>query len=410
MRFTLLTEDEYAAFTTHHRIFVSQTPEYGRVMAEQGTRAEYVGVKDGEEVRAAALITYQPWKKFFSRAHINYGPTMDFTDTPVADAFFTGLRSHLKAKRGLLSCRICPLVKRAFYSDITPTGLNPDLPTIEATLAKHGLSRLFKDFYERSDVQMRFIYTKDIAGLSFEEATATLAKGLRRRFHNEGRYGVEVRFVGPDKYHVFEGLLRRTVERTQMEESSERATRIYRGLLREFGERGLLAIAYLRPRVYLEQIAEERAEISDRLAALAERKPTTKRDNEIAALEKRLPSLDEAEERARDALTHGEEIPINSALGFIISSELLLLLGGMDKRYVAFGRDYPVERAMFKRACDEDLQVYNTFGISGIFDEDAPDAQVLSFKRWLRGNVEEFIGTYDMAVRPLLARRLGALD
>ena len=78
----------------------------------------------------------------------------------------------------------------------------------------------------------------------------------------------------------------------------------------------------------------------------------------------------------------------------------------MDKRFAAYGRDYPVERAMFKWACDHGLSVYNTFGISGIFDESAPDAPVLAFKRWLNGNVEEFIGTFVIPVRPRLANGL----
>ena len=65
---------------------------------------------------------------------------------------------------------------------------------------------------------------------------------------------------------------------------------------------------------------------------------------------------------------------------------------------------------MFKLACDKGLSVYNTFGITGCFDETAIDAPVLSFKRWLNGNVEEFIGTYNRPLHPKLARALGATE
>lgn len=90
--------------------------------------------------------------------------------------------------------------------------------------------------------------------------------------------------------------------------------------------------------------------------------------------------------------------------------EIILLLGGMDKRFNSYGRDYPVERAMFKLACDMGLEVYNTFGVSGVFDETAVDAPVLAFKRWLNGNVEEFIGTYVLPIHPRLAKQLGAIS
>ncbi|MFT0848078.1 peptidoglycan bridge formation glycyltransferase FemA/FemB family protein [Actinomycetaceae bacterium L2_0104] len=82
----------------------------------------------------------------------------------------------------------------------------------------------------------------------------------------------------------------------------------------------------------------------------------------------------------------------------------------MDKRFSSYARDYPVERAMFKLACDMGLEVYNTFGISGVFDETAVDAPVLAFKRWLNGNVEEFIGTYVLPMHPHVASRLGAIS
>ena len=141
------------------------------------------------------------------------------------------------------------------------------------------------------------------------------------------------------------------------------------------------------------------------------RKQTKARDRELAELAERLTTLDSQESQARKtAEEHGEDIPFNAILSFRIGEELILLLGGMDKRFAAYGRDYPVERAMFKWACDHGLSVYNTFGISGIFDESAPDAPVLAFKRWLNGNVEEFIGTFVIPVRPRLAKAVGALD
>ena len=128
-------------------------------------------------------------------------------------------------------------------------------------------------------------------------------------------------------------------------------------------------------------------------------------------MHERLTTLDSQEEQARKTLDeYGDDIPFNAALSFRFGDELILLLGGMDKRFAAYGRDYPVERAMFKWACDNGLSVYNTFGVSGIFDETAPDAPVLKFKRWLGGNVEEFVGTYVLPIHPLLAKATGALN
>lgn len=82
-----------------------------------------------------------------------------------------------------------------------------------------------------------------------------------------------------------------------------------------------------------------------------------------------------------------------------------MLLGGIDKRFASYGRDYPVERAMFKLTCDRGLATYNTFGISGTFTHGAIDAPVLAFKRMLNGMVEEFIGTHVLpGTRPARPR------
>ena len=419
MRFVPLDPDAYERFasSTRHRIFIPQLPEFARVRARQGYRVEYVGVVEGatrreERVVGAAVLVYQPWRRFLLKARLTYGPLLDWDDEELVDCFFDGLKRHVKRNPRVVSITFNPLVPRAFYEDIRQVAENPQARKVADQLAGLGARRLTKEFYERPDIQIRYIYTKSVEGMSFEEATATLAKGLRRRFHNEGRYGVTTRFLPPEDFGVFDSLHDSTAERTNMHEITSGARELYTGLMRELGpERAILCVAFISPSLYLSQIADEREQARERIAALEGRKQTKARDRELAELAERLTTLDSQESQARKtAEEHGEDIPFNAILSFRIGEELILLLGGMDKRFAAYGRDYPVERAMFKWACDHGLSVYNTFGISGIFDESAPDAPVLAFKRWLNGNVEEFIGTFVIPVRPRLAKAVGALD
>ena len=422
MRFVRLTADAYATFmSTVERQFVPQMPEYGLARQTDGHEVEYVGVVDGpsegpdgsEKVIGAGLLLFQPWKKFFQRGLMNYGPTLDWENKELVDFFFTELTSFLRKNHPkVLSVRICPLVPKNFYEDIQVVEKSRLGEDIDIQFRQLGMTRIHKEFYEQPDIQIRYIYTKNIAGMSFEEATATLSKGLRRRFHNEGRYGVEVRFLPPEEFDVFEQLHESTAERTKMAGITSSSENLYRNLMTELGpERAFLSVAYLSPVRYLEQIRAEREELKERLTVLEARKPTKARDREIDQVNKRFPLLDEQEATAQKTLDeHGDNIPFNSALSFVAGKEIILLLGGMDKRFNSYGRDYPVERAMFKLACDMGLEVYNTFGVSGVFDETAVDAPVLAFKRWLGGDVEEFIGTYVLPIRPQLAKQLGAIS
>ena len=416
MRFVLLTSKAYARFLeeSRPRVFIPQSIEFARVRERLGYKVEYVGVVDDTErtVVGAGVLTYQPWKKAFWRAQLVYGPLLDWENAEAIETFFTGLVKHLKKNPRVLALRFNPLLPRAFYDDIKVIEDNPTAARAEEIFVKIGATRLTKEFYEQPDIQIRYIYTKDIAGKSFEEATATLAKGLRRRFHNEGRYGVETRLLPPEEFDVFEKLHESTADRTTMHEISGSSKAFYTELMRELGpERALLCVAFLSPSRYIEQIQDERTETRKRIDLLEGRKATKARDRELEQLRERLTTLDSQEEQARTTLAeHGEDIPFNAALSFRFGDELILLLGGMDKRFAAYARDYPVERAMFKWACDAGLSVYNTFGISGIFDESAPDAPVLKFKRWLGGNVEEFVGTYVLPIHPFLAKATGALN
>jgi len=64
---------------------------------------------------------------------------------------------------------------------------------------------------------------------------------------------------------------------------------------------------------------------------------------------------------------------------------------------------------MLEWATENGIDRYNTFGITGIFTDEASDAGVLHFKRQFKGDVEELVGTWDIPVRPKLANRLDAI-
>ena len=65
MQFTELTTEEFDHFTRTHFSHFTQTEDNYRLKVEQGVETYLVGVKDGEAVRAACLITLTPVMKVF---------------------------------------------------------------------------------------------------------------------------------------------------------------------------------------------------------------------------------------------------------------------------------------------------------------------------------------------------------
>lgn len=410
MTFRALTPAEFEQFcnTTDQRRFQTQSIEFFRSYQKLGRAVELVGVVE-DDVRAAALVRYTPWRKIFRTARIAYGPILDWEDPDLAREFLTGLKAHLARRVNVLQLTFTPILARNFYDEgsCEPAQENPAAHAFERLVGELGARRETKEFYDDPAVDPRFIYTKNIAGLSFDAALPTLAKGLRRRFRNEGRYGIETVMEGPDRWEVFAKLHTMTAQRTGMAAYSPAMQVAYQEFMRQFpaGD-AVLGVAYLRPRVYISQLTQERAELEARKSELVARPPTKKRDNELARIEQRFAHIESQRAETEEVLAkHGERIPVNCALGFYVGRELILMLGAMDKRFLGYLRDYPVERAFFKDACDRGLDIYNTFGISGIWNDTAPDAPVLQFKQFLNGNVEEFVGTYHLPIR----RRLAAL-
>lgn len=408
-----LSAEQYRNFihTRNSRVFLQQLPEYADILASRGDDVDYFGVVDKGTVLAAGVITYQPWKRFFKRAHLIFGPTLDWSDSRLVSTYINGLMAFLRKKRNVVAVRCNPIVARAFYDDIEITGSNPEADAVVKILADNGFTRINREFYEQHDIEARFIYTKNIDGMDFDEACASTAKALRRRFKHEGRYGVQTRFLTAEELDIFNDLHKATEKRAGIAGISPRQMDLYRGLLEKMGERAHLCVAFFRPGDYLAQIDEDDVECRERLALLETRKQTKARDREIAELNERIEhNVDLRAATERDLAEYGEEVPINSAFGFESGRELVLILGGMDKKFTPYARDYPVERALFKLACDRNMAIYNTFGITGDFSPNASDAAVLSFKRFLNGQVEEFIGTYVAPVRGTLAKVLGALS
>ncbi|MGJ9537937.1 lipid II:glycine glycyltransferase FemX [Actinotignum sp. GS-2025b] len=409
MHFTTLTTEEYASATRHSpRLFLAQLPEYGQWRTEQGDAVDYVGVREGAQVRGVGLITYQPWKKLFTRAIITNGPTLDWEDTELVEFFFAQLAAYLATKKRVIALRITPNVPAAFYEDTTKIADSPLGARVTEQLRAAGFQHIPVDPNDPADIH--FIYTKDIAGKTFEEIADSLTKTMRRQVKHVGRYGVEVHTGGVELWDTFHQLYESSRERTEMAEISDYSAQLYTGMMEKLGpERAFLAIAYAHPATYLEEITANIARLDEQIAQSSTEPRTRKKEGALKELGSQRASLLKQETEARDlAQRYGNNVPFAGVLAFRWGDELVQLLRGFNKDFTTYNRDYPVESTLLRWAAAHDISTYNTLGISGIFDATGPDYPVLEYKRKLNGNVEEFIGTFALALRPE-AKLTGAL-
>ena len=93
-----LTDEEFDDFSARHpQGNFQQTSAMGRLRAAQGIDVEYLALKEGEKIVAAALFETHR-SRFSTFAVIHDGPMCDYHDTEALTFFMDALKRHAKAK------------------------------------------------------------------------------------------------------------------------------------------------------------------------------------------------------------------------------------------------------------------------------------------------------------------------
>lgn len=424
VRFIRLEEHDYEAFLAEReRVYFTQLLAFAHARRHEGFRADVVGLVDDDgAVRAAAIVQFQPWKRFFRRARIFYGPVLarDAQDSSeIQERFYAGLLDWLRAIRTVLSLEVAPAVLRRRYDDLTELEETAEGERFDTLAEELGFSRVHLDFEQQSDIANRFVYVKEIGGMDFPAIASSVNQQVRTGFNRWGANGVDVQFVDPSRIDLLGGVLDSTAERTGAHRTDAAQLAFYKDLATRLGEDAFLPVAILRTRRHLEEIAAEREAILPRIAEIDEQeaerlaageKLSKKQRTQRNELRDRLAVLGKREQETRRIREEsGDEVVLAASFFIHSHGELTYLVSGAYAQYNSYMGIYLIHRAMFEWAAAHGVRRYNFWGISGDFGPEALDAGVLHFKRQFRGNVEEFVGTYEFAVRPRLARWLGAL-
>ncbi|VEI13086.1 peptidoglycan bridge formation glycyltransferase FemA/FemB family protein [Trueperella bialowiezensis] len=424
MRFVRLDDDSYARFAAQvERMSFTQLPAYVTTRRQDGLQIELVGVVDGdpEQIVAAGAVVFQPWKKVFRKANLIFGPTFTTYSQQAERCFYEGLLDFLRRDKRVVEARFVPPVVAATYDDVTRQGPTEHGQFVAGLLEELGAHRLDKDFNDASDIQMKFVYVKDITGMDFPAITKSVSQQVRTAFNRWGTNGVSVEFLTPDKIGVLEDVLQHTAERTGQPPPSAAEIEYYRQLATNMGEdAAFFPVAVLNAPEYLRQIATEQDQIHQDLADLkcreeelvAEGKQLSKKQrNRGKEMESRLEVLAKrAAETEQVRAEHGDEVVLAASFFVASPNELTYLVSGAYAEFNSYYGIYLIHRAMFEWAAENGIRWYNFYGMTGDFSEDASDAGVVHFKRQFVGDVEEYVGTYEISLPPSLARLAAAVD
>ena len=367
-----LTDEEFDDFSARHpQGNFQQTSAMGRLRTAQGIDVEYLALKEGEKIVAAALFETHR-SRFSTFAVIHDGPMCDYHDTEALTFFMDALKRHAKAK-GASQLEITPESPyrlRDTNGASLPDDQNgaPDnklIEQLEAIGFTHG------GFTVGYTAVPRWRYLKDLTGITDEKS---LLKSYDKRTQwsvkRAQSMGVHVRELSDDELGVFARIEQQTAERRSFEYRGEAYFHCFK---EAFGSKAHFMVAEIHIDEY---VGEE--------------------TRNLAAAEKRL---NEAAEFAKD----GDVLPAAASLFVEHPREVIYLFSGSVEQYKPFYASALIQHdAMLHFCVEHGLSRYNFYGIDGVFDDPDDEGRgVLEFKQGFNGYVEELPGEFVLPVKPV---------
>ena len=395
MQFTELSLEEFNDYTKQNFSHFTQTEQNYKLKKDSGIETYLVGVKDGDAVKAACLITLTPVMKVFKYAYTNRGPVLDYSDEAVFKTFFDGLTKFLKPKK-VMYLRVDPyevINKRSHEGEVIESMENDYIfDNFKALGYEHDG---FKNGFDPI-VQVRWHSVLNLAGKDKKEVFDDMDNLRRRNIKKAEKHGLHIKYLDLDNIDIFRKFMKDTSE---MKEFFDRDDSFYIDRKRYFKDQVMIPMVYVDLEDYNASIARDKAKMEkniDKAERALERDPDNeKNQNKVKNLTEQLENIDAKLQEGKELLeSHGKELPLSSAYFIVTPHEVTYLSGGTDNDFRHFAGSYLIQWTMIQYALAQGIDQYNFYGISGDFTESAEDYGVIQFKKGFNAVVNEYIGDF----------------
>ncbi len=347
----------------------------------------FVGVSDGQQLKATAMILSRTLVRPFRLFYIPRGPIMDFEDQELCEFFFANLKKFAKRHHAVY-VKFDPLIIHSVHQPGDDVKVNETDP-LTARLIAMGMKHHGYTLDFDSTFQPR---TQAVVWLNEDRP---MNKKLRYYLNNAKKRHVEIVRMKEDGVEIFAELEHKTEQRKSI---SLRNADYFRKLMQVYGEEANLSFARLDVAASLEHEEKLRNELTAQLEdpKYGEKKRFEIRER-LSSVEKYLDNL---QSFRRD---YGDEIWISG--GLIIRSGRFseLLYAGMDENFASYRSNSSFQDALdWARECG--CEKCNTGGVEGTLDD-----SLTVFKQLYSPHFESYIGEFDMPVNPLMYTTINTL-
>ena len=405
MKFEILNEKEFMKFAENHeQASFHQTTCWGELKSMTGWESYFVGVKENDKIIAASLILAKQTpvkKKMF---YAPRGFLIDYNDKKLLTFFTEELKKWLKNNKAIF-IKIDPYIsyqERDLYGNIVENGKNNK----EAYNNLISLGYKHKGFnILGEELQPRWIFITPTKNTTIEEIMNNMDAKTRQILRKNERNKIRVREIGYDELDKFKAISEHTAIRRGF---IDRPLNYYQKMFKAFDKNKAIKIllAELDTSSLIDEYNDEINTIKEerRLREKQYNEDPTKINKskyeqrqlqslkEIERLEKNIKHIEDLKRK------HGKIITLGGILFYINKKEVLSSVGGSYDEFMEFQSAYTLHFEGMKYAIENNLDRYNFYGITGVFDENDPLFGLYSFKRDFGGKVVELIGEFDLVV------------
>ena len=340
----------------------------------------FVGVSDGKQIVATAMILSRTLVRPFTLFYIPRGPIMDFENHELVEFFFAALKKFAKKKHAVY-VKFDPLIVHSVHQPGDEVEVKEDDP-LTAYLKSIGMKHHGYTLDFDSTFQPR---TQAVVYLNEDKP---MNKKLRYYLNNAKNRHVEIVRMKEEGVDLFAELEHKTEQRKNI---SLRNADYFRRLMQIYGDEADLSFAKLNVETSLQREEQLKADLEKQLEdPKYSKKKRFEIEERLASVNKYIDNLQSFQKE------YGNEIWISG--GLIIRSGRFseLLYAGMDENFRSYRSNSSFQDAL-DWAKENGCEKCNTGGVEGTLDD-----SLTVFKQLYSPHFESYIGEFDMPVNTAL--------
>ena len=397
MEFVVLNKNEYREFLKgQEQTSFMQTVELSELKEELGSKAHFVGVKDGDNIVAGSMILEDKTILNQSQFYAPRGLIVDYHNKELLQFFTQEVKKYIK-KCGGFMLTIDPNI---IYRIRTPEGeIIPENETDDEAINnllglgyKHYGFNIYLDTLQARWC-CRFTLDED-----YETKKSKFSKQTRKNINSCIKKGLMVREGTIEDLEVMAEIFEATSKRRNF---FYRSLAYYQKMYKHMKDLMTIYVAYLDPDIYYEHTLGLLNNAKANLESILKKiEKLTAGERLLNQKEEALRQIEKYEKELEKAAKFKEENPNGKDIGCLLSlrsgNEYLTLSSGVLMEYRNFTPKYLMYQHHIEEAYKEGFKYCNFYGITGDFNPDNEYFGIYEFKRGFKPDVTEYIGQFEL--------------